>query len=195
MQERIIDLTWYGPFLWFGKDDASVFQFSQASRPGIYLWTVPHQDGHLIYYVGETGKSFTERLTAHAKEYLSGTYRIYEPNKFALGEKELIWPDTWMQGTQRLIPEFMARYEELAPLLQEFLLKMRIFLGPIETDARTRKRIEAEIAKTTTHLAVRTNKFQETEIRYARRTPDENPVTVRMKSTVRILDLPSIITA
>src|SRR5258708_4528222 len=106
MQGQIVELTWHGPFLWFGIDQTSVVQNSEATRPGIYLWTVPLTDGHLIYYVGETGKSFNERLTAHAQAYLSGLYRIYEPDKFALGEKQLLWKGTWQKETKHLVPEF-----------------------------------------------------------------------------------------
>jgi hypothetical protein len=195
MQEQNVELTWYGPYLWFGIDNTSVFQSVEASRPGIYLWTIPHANSHLIYYVGETGKSFNERLTAHAQQYLSGIYRVYEPNKFALGEKELIWQGTWQKGTEHLGPQFISRYAELGPLVHQFLLKMQTFIGPVETDSRTRKRIEAAIARVTAQYAATSGGFQDADIRYARPSSNEKPITVHMHCPVSILGLPSTITA
>lgn len=62
-----------------------------AARPGIYLWTVATPDGDdLVYYVGETARSFADRLTEHLKEQLSGAYRIYDPEPFGAGTKQLL---------------------------------------------------------------------------------------------------------
>jgi hypothetical protein len=57
-----IAISFAGPFSWFGASDASaVYAAEEVQRCGIYLWTVPLAEGHLIYYVGETGSSFNAR--------------------------------------------------------------------------------------------------------------------------------------
>jgi len=45
-------VSFAGPFSWHGTPDAtSVFDRDEARKAGIYLWTVPLLEGHLIYYV------------------------------------------------------------------------------------------------------------------------------------------------
>jgi len=64
----------------------------RSSQAGIYLWTVPFPDGHLTYYVGETGRSFNIRLRQHHEELVSARYHIYSAEEFARGEKLALWP-------------------------------------------------------------------------------------------------------
>jgi len=54
-----VTVRFIGPFSWPGAPDApSVFDVEARQERGIYLWTIPQRDGFLVYYVGETGRSF-----------------------------------------------------------------------------------------------------------------------------------------
>ena len=77
-------------------------KFSELTRPsktnkdlldnkGIYLWTVKIADGFLIYYIGETGSLFSNRLKRHRYQLKRGDYRLYDPQHFSKGKKKLIW--------------------------------------------------------------------------------------------------------
>jgi hypothetical protein len=92
MSEEII-ISFAGPFSWPGTPDAlSVFDVSEGRKAGIYVWTVPLRDGHLIYCVGETGRTFSARLQEHYMEHAAAMYHVYSPAEFARGEKVALWP-------------------------------------------------------------------------------------------------------
>lgn len=69
------ELTWKGPYSWINGDNDNVYVQSAASDSGIYMWAVEYGGRYLIYYVGETGKTFSERLRQHEALYWNGTYR------------------------------------------------------------------------------------------------------------------------
>ena len=135
-----------GPFGWTPGSLPSVWDAQEVGSPGVYLWVVETDEGYLVYYVGETGRRFSDRLAAHARGYLSGEYRIYEPERFREGTKILIWPGTWQPHTKHLVPVFMTRYVEMAPKVLEFMATLFFFMCPFEAPRRDRRRIEAAIA-------------------------------------------------
>ena len=70
-----LTIEFYGPFSWTSTDDStSVFKSSIAAKLGVYLWTVSTSEGELIYYVGQTGRSFSVRMREHFEQQLSGMY-------------------------------------------------------------------------------------------------------------------------
>ena len=87
MTEKVT-VPFTGPFSWPGAPDApSVFDVEVRRECGIYLFTVPQNEGYLVYYVGETGRSFQVRLLEHYKEHASCMYHLSSPAEFAYGEK------------------------------------------------------------------------------------------------------------
>ena len=89
-------ISFAGPFSWADAPGSpSVYGVPEARESGIYLWTVPVQSGHLIYYVGETGVSFSYRLGQHSLDYLAAKSCIYSAAEFARGEKVMLWPGYW----------------------------------------------------------------------------------------------------
>jgi hypothetical protein len=182
-----------GPFDFVGEN--SVFGCKEAPLCGIYIWTVKLEDGYLPYYVGETGKSFAERLTVHVKEYFSGVYRIYDPDKFKFGQKKLIWQGTWLPGTKDKFPEFIAQYNRLAPEIYRFLSLLQIFLIPLNINPRKRKRIESTLAHGINDPRAKIGNFQEREIKYAVRRKDEEPLLIALSSDEKILGLPETLSA
>jgi hypothetical protein len=86
-----VSLEFSGLFSWLSSDLAtSIFEAAAARTAGIYLWTIEIQDGYLIYYVGETGAEFRQRLRQHLCEQLAGMYHIYDPQRFAVGQKHAL---------------------------------------------------------------------------------------------------------
>ena len=171
-------LEWKGAFDWFGSSDNVLFRREERKLRGIYLWAVHVHNGYLTYYVGETGKTFNERMKEHASNYLSGLYRIYEPESFRAGRKVLLWQGMWQKGTQDLLPDFLERYSEYAPKILDMLGSLKLFVAPLDVEPRIRKRIESSIAHCLYNKSKPICDFQETEIRYARRSSSEEPFIV-----------------
>lgn len=87
-----VGLEFSGPFSWLSSDPAtSIFEAAAARAPEIYLWTIKTKDGDFIYDVGETGAELRQRLRQHWCEQLAGMYHIYDPERFAAGQKHVLW--------------------------------------------------------------------------------------------------------
>ena len=194
MPEPYCTIGFEGPFRWFGSGDV-LFDQDVASSPGLYLFTVPHDSGYLTYYVGETGRSFGERLKEHSRDYLSGMYRIFDPAQFATGKKVLIWDAMWRRGEERRLGEFVSRLPELSVAAGQLLDCMRLFVGPLDAPQRMRRRIEAALAKHLYEQPGIVGVFQDEDIAYKGRLPDEDPLTVHFCASAEILGLAESIEA
>lgn len=128
------------------------------------------------YYIGETGTTFTQRLQQHLAAYLFGVYQFYDPSRFAVGTKKLVWEGTWRAGTERGFVQFARDLPRLAPVLHSFLSTHRLLLVPMNGEERLRRRIEGALAKALGHGT--DSSLQDPEIRYQFRTPEESPITV-----------------
>ena len=143
--ENSIRLDFTGPFRWFGTPDQVLFNQPVADQSGIYIWGVMRPNGLLIYYVGETGKSFKARHKAHLREYLNGYWVVYNPDTFVNGNKEIIWGG--LKQSKKCGPEeWSNRKEELTPKIKSFLSTLYIFFAPITLEKLVRQRIESAIA-------------------------------------------------
>ncbi|MCZ6688107.1 MAG: hypothetical protein O7H41_00685 [Planctomycetota bacterium] len=179
MTPPTLRVSLHGPFQWLTADAPDyLFSSEVVDHPGIYLWTVPHSEGDLVYYVGETGRPFRQRLQEHVVSYLAGMYRIYDPAEFAEGRKELLWPGMSRKPGLAQAAEYLERSAEIAPALRKLLGLLRFNLLPFEGESRPRKRIEAAIAL---HLRAQpgvVGAFQESDIHYSGKTSEEEPPAV-----------------
>jgi len=184
-------IRFQGPFRWLQDGQLSeVGAAACASLPGLYLWTVPLSAGHLVYYVGETGRPFAARFAEHAKHWLSGRYEICDPRKFALGERHPIWPGAF--GRQRKTPaECEVAIGGFEPEVRDLERQIRIFLGPIVCERRVRCRIEAGLARHLFDQPGLIGQFQSPEVRYVRRRKDELPFECAFSSDAGVLGLPA----
>jgi hypothetical protein len=187
-----VTLEFLGPFSWLSSDPAtSIFEAAAARTAGIYLWTVDTPDGHLIYYVGETGVAFRQRLYQHLSQQLSGMYHIYEPGLFAVGQKHALWRGMYGRGRESGLAMFVERLPTLAPALADFVRLLRFHLAPLACQTRLRRRIEAALAY---HLSCQpglVGAFQDAGIRYATKRTSEAPVEVLCRSSATLLGLPA----
>jgi hypothetical protein len=192
---QVFELVFNGPYSFNDECGDTIFKENDIlTAQGIYLWTVPIAGGYKPYYIGETGVSFLERLRTHAKEYLSGEYRIYESEAFVSGNKKLIWQGMWLPGTRDKMPEFIKAYTGLAPKIIDFISLFRLFLAPIICETRTRKLIEGGIARFLYDFQENDGKIlieKEDRNRFCRRKSSEASVTIRISDTRRIAGLPN----
>lgn len=140
-----IRLDFVGPFSWPGTPNQVNFNLPIAEQCGIYIWGVISPNGLLVYYVGETGKSFKARHRVHFREYLNGYWVVFDPNAFLNGKREIIWGG--LKQSKKCSPEeWHHRKEELTPKIKSYLSTLSIFLAPINLETLVRQRIESAIA-------------------------------------------------
>lgn len=190
MTERL-EVSFAGPFSWPGAPDApSLLDVEERRGVGIYLWTVPVEDGHLVYYVGETGRGFGTRMLEHYAEHAACMYHVYEPEAFARGEKVAVWPGRYDPADRKSPKQCMAEYPRLAAQVHELTHLYRFMLAPLSCDDRVRRRAEAAIANLLYEAPGRVGAFQDRNIRYQPRRQDEPPVLCQIRSTVPLLGVP-----
>ncbi len=186
-----IQLNWVGPYPLYDLSGNSVFDRKEIEKSGIYLFTVSYGDGYLVDYVGETGQSFRQRLTEHARGYLGGEYRIYEASSYTESDNKPIWGGTWLRDRRDRMGEFIARYDELAPRISEYIKLFQIFLCPIKLEHRLRQRVESAVALSLYEQPGLIGSFQAPETRksYRPKRDDEISVKVKMRMPAKILGL------
>lgn len=95
MTSGVLKIKWYGPYQFVRSKQDDVFTNPIWNYKGVYLWAIPLKTEFLTYYVGETGKSFAERHIQHLDCYITGFYRVYDPEQFSKGNRKLIWGGMW----------------------------------------------------------------------------------------------------
>jgi len=175
-------IQWFGPYSFVGDEDENVFTNSLGQKKGVYLLTIPFDEKYLVYYVGETGVSFAQRLLQHVQSYLNGFYRVFDPEEFVRGRKILVWGGMWKTDRRdsKLMCEFLERHSELAPKILRFIEQFRVFLAPVEADKRIRERLEAEIARSLNVQEGIISSFQDKDVRYYPRRAKESPLKTAM---------------
>ncbi len=186
-----LSVKWYGPYSFVDSGVENVFTCSMGEKKGVYLFTIPFEGKYLVYYVGETGASFANRMLQHAQSYLNGFYRIFDPEEFVKGRKILLWGGMWKADRRepKLISDFIDKQAELAPKIILFLKQFRIFLAPIGKDKRIIERVEAEIARSLNQQEGLIGAFQDKDVRYRPTSPDEQQFWVMMTFPQPIMGL------
>jgi hypothetical protein len=185
-----VEVSFSGPFSWPGTPDApSVFDAEVRRLPGIYLWTVPLPEGHLVNYVGETGRSFEVRLLEHYKDHMTCMYHLYSPAEFAQGKKVVKWPGRYDPADRKSVRECLDQCAKFSSLANENAHIYRFFLAPLSCEKRTRLRIEAAIAEALYAAPGLAGTFQDIGIHYDPRTADEAPIECVVTSPVPLIGL------
>ena len=145
-----LKLHWQGPFAWPGigsKDLPDLIDDQQiAARCGIYLWTVKHTCGYLIYTAGITRRPFGKRFQEHTRAYRSGVYTVFESDSLKNGIRKKVWPGFWFKKrTLEMQCVYEARAEEIRTAVQDLLITYRIFVAPLPPTERLMERIEAAL--------------------------------------------------
>jgi hypothetical protein len=187
-------ISFAGPFSWEGAADAPcVYDVPESRESGVYLSTVPLQNGYLIHYVGETGVSFGARLRQKQSEYDAAMYHVYSPAEFAHGEKVPLWPGYWgdEHGANRKSKEdCRANRERLSEPIQQMASILRFFLAPLSCNDRIRQRIKTAITLPLYDLPGQVGAFQVWLGRHHRKRKDEAPIECVTSSPAPLLGLP-----
>ncbi len=192
-REEVLEVRFHGPFSWLsGGPIPSVFEHPAGQEYGVYLWSVEYEGGDLVYYVGETWRSFAARMKEHLKEYLSGMYDIFDVEKFCRGEKDTLWGGMWRKGDEVRAGQFLRRHDELWPHLEGMIRCMRFHLGSIEVEKEKRpiQRVEAAVAACLRKQSGVVGAFQDEGTIYSARWPEEEPIEVELTSDAPLLGLP-----
>ncbi len=183
-----ITISGFGP-LGFLKSP-SILEHPSGSQCGVYLWTVNIEENEFIYYVGETGKSFSQRMLGHLKAYISGSYVVLDAAHFAKGEKVILWRGMYMEGPKPSILDFVRHQEEYVAQVRSMLDLFNVWLLPTDCSRVVRRRIEGAIAAHLYHQPGLVGELQDKGIRYVKRKPNEDPVHVTIIAPRPIMGLP-----
>ncbi|MFH1112913.1 MAG: hypothetical protein V1792_03245 [Pseudomonadota bacterium] len=191
----VIELLWEGPFRWPGyRNDGDVVQLSETTvglNSGVYLWTVEHSRGYLIYAAGITRRPFVKRFQEHTRAYLTGVYTIFDVASLKRGVRNEIWHGFWFgQRSTEKQKEYSNRSEEIRSAAHELLINYRIFLAPVEPVKRLPERIEAAIMDNLYRADGSASVVPDRGMALAPRRHNEQPVIVRNISPVFFLGLP-----
>jgi hypothetical protein len=184
-----LDLHFDGPFSWRTDTSARcIFSETTAKHKGLYLWTIPLPEGHLVYYIGETGRSFASRHKEHLREHMAGFYHLFEPTALADGRKQLLWNGMYGRKTRESLQDLFSRWGELAPVIEKQTKIIQFFLAPCDVDINVRREIERELAS---HFSRSESNFQDSGIWYRGAEAPISLHTIEITSSTPIIDLPA----
>ena len=191
MSAQTITVEFVGPLSWTeGNGIPSILETEVGKESGVYLWTVHIEEGELVYYVGQTGRSFSQRMIEHFKEHMSGGYHLYEPAQFSRGQKDLLWPGRYGPDREPSLSVFVQRFRNLAPAIVDLARLYRFYVAPLECEKRLRERIEAGLAKHLYEQPGMIGEFQDQGIIYHARKDTEEPVQALIRCKVNLIGVP-----
>jgi len=147
----------------------------------------------MIYYVGETGRSFSVRMLEHFKEHMSGGYHLYKPEEYKHGIKVMLWPGRYDPERKTTVAEFLQNFSILERPIEDLAKLYRFYIAPMEYEIRLRERVEACLAN---HLYIQegvVGELQDKGIRYNSRLDTEVPVQVFFEADARLIGIPAFL--
>jgi hypothetical protein len=191
MSIQTILVEFEGPFSWLGGNSVpSILETETGKKKGVYLWTVQLGEGELVYYVGQTGRSFAQRMLEHFREHMSGGYHLYEPHEFSRGRKVLLWPGRYGPDREPSLSLLIQRFPTLASAIVDLAKLYRFFVAPLECEKRLRERIEAGIAQYLDQQPEPAGEFQDQGIVYRPRLDTEEPVQALVHCKDNLIGVP-----
>ena len=136
-----IPLDVLGPFGWPRFEGTAT---PLPEMPGVYLMTVPYQDGFLPYGVGITRRTVRKRFVEHTRSYMNGEYNVLELKSAQRGVREVYWKGWGWSPEKRTAFETLRESIESAARAQ--MLATKIFVLETGTSPRMLERLEAAIA-------------------------------------------------
>jgi len=126
---------------------------------------------------------------------LGGNYRICATEGLRQGRPRVLWPGLWRDSSSKRFGEYLQRYVELAPVVKAYVESIQVFLAPLDTDRRTRQRIEGAIAYALWGASDGAGALLPRDVRYRRRRENETPLSVTITSDEKIIGLPQVLVA
>ena len=193
---QVFELVWNGPFRWPGidsEDDTkqhcnTIF----GTQCGVYLWTVEHANGFLIYTAGITRRPFVERVREHTRAYMTGVYTIFDVPSLRSGVRKETWHGFWFgKRSAEKQSEYNDRSEEIRMAAEQLLASYRVFVAPLDPAPRLLERIEAAIMNTLYSADGPVSMIPDRGMALYPRWRGEQPIIVRSTSPVHFHGLPA----
>lgn len=192
-----IRLNWEGPFLWphVVKPQSNLISLLDsplASSSGVYLWTVEHDGGFLIYAAGITRGPFKKRFQSHMRNYLKGVYTLFDIPSLQRGIRKEIWHGFWSRKrTIEKKKEYDSRHDELRNAAEVQLAAFRVFVAKVDPVPRLPERIEAAIMAALYRASGPASDIPDRGMKLAPRWPEEEPIRVTNISNSLLHALPA----
>jgi hypothetical protein len=194
----VIELQWEGPFGWPGlprSDEVKCINdfdtAAVASAPGVYLWTVEHADGFLIYTAGITCRPFIQRFKEHTRYYRAGVYTIFDATSLKKGIRQKVWPGFWFRKrSPEMLLEYERRSKDIHVAAEKLLSHYRIFVAPVGLGRRILQRLEASIMSNLYAASGAASVVPDRGMALAPRWDTEQPILVRSFAPVLLHGLP-----
>lgn len=185
-------LEFQGPFRAFTNDAGILPGCPLADCHGIYLWTVYVRSTYRITYIGETDRSFRQRITEHISNSFTGYERISSAQALLKGRVEVLWDGLWRADRRDRFHEFVRDVVRFAAAAKEELLVQHVFLAPVDADKATLRAIEGALAfriRASPEAAA----LLPSDVRYAIRKTEGQPIEVAVTVPEPILGMPELI--
>ena len=185
-----IQIHFHGPARLCSTTTDVLGECPHRDAPGIYLHAVQQLTGdYLVTYVGETTASFYRRTKEHVIQTLGGNYRVIDMDLARQGVERFLWDGLWRRGTRDRMPQFITRYEELAPVIKAHLQGHDVFVAPLDGEARLLRRIKGALAQQLRAFPAASNLLPE-GIRYVVRRREEAAINIVISANDRVEGLP-----
>jgi hypothetical protein len=192
-----LELRWEGPFGWprhgvhaYGQ---SLHDAGIASSGGVYLWSIEHNGGYLIYAAGITRRPFAKRFREHTRCYLNGVYTILDVPSLKECVRTEIWHGFWFK--KRSVEkqnEYEQRADEIRGAARELLANYRVFVAPVSPLGRLLERTEAAIMNALYAAPGPAALIPDRGMALAPRRHDEQPILARNIASVLLHSLPDV---
>ena len=186
---KLLTVKFEGPFPAYSETQDVLANCKHRKAGGVYFWAIKVNDSFRLTHIGQTGTSFYQRMKEYIINTLGGNYRICDSDALTRGEVKVLWDGLWREGKRELLPEFLRRSTPLFEAAKRNLKLEKIFVAPMDTPDRMRRRIEGAIAK-----QIRKDKTASSllppDIRVLGRLTTEAPIPIRLVLPVKILGLP-----
>jgi hypothetical protein len=187
---QALHLHFHGPYPLCSETADVLDGCKHHSSVGLYLWVVRQNSGRFkITYLGQTRRSFYDRTKEHIIQTLGGNYRVIDADQMILGIEQIIWDGQWRRDARKRLPEFLNRYEELAPLIKRYLYGQVVFVAPFQGEGRLLRRIEGALASKIRSDSSSSSIFP-SDIRYVIRNATESAVAVAVSADQEIEGMP-----
>jgi hypothetical protein len=142
-----VPVHFHGPYSALDEDGCPcLFKDEIAARNGVYLWAINVQGTDRPWYVGQTRRSFGERIGEHLGGILSGEYPTYDATRLAQGSQVLAQGSVWGAWPE-IIPDILRDYETLMPNIIALIRLMRFHVAPLTGNEHLYNRIEGAIGR------------------------------------------------
>lgn len=119
-----------------------------ASRAGVYLWSVERAGEHRALYVGQTRRSFAQRLGEHVDAILTGKYDILDLSSERGGRPVVVWRcGEHGRAWPHALPRFLEGGERYMAAARQMVRGLRFHVAELDGDGSLLDRVEGSLGR------------------------------------------------